>query len=181
MGFKSGRLKTGTPPRINKNSIDWNSAKKVYGDKIAIPFSYRTKNFKPENHPCHSIYTTSELKKIILSKGIFKIPKDQFSRESIQGTIYEIEALNSIAKEKMLEKLGIESLNEDQEKMLSKLCESVVCASEKENWQESIVSCVNNFTEIEKLGTLNGVFEISDAHKLELYPSAILYHSNESR
>ena len=107
--------------------------------------------------------------------------KDQFSRESIQGTIYEIEALNSIAKEKMLEKLGVESLNEDQEKMLSKLCESVVCASEKENWQESIVSCVNNFTEIEKLGTLNGVFEISDAHKLELYPSAILYHSNESR
>ena len=65
MGFKSGRLKTGTPPRINKNSIDWNSAKKVYGDKIAIPFSYRTKNFKPANHPCHSIYTTSELKKII--------------------------------------------------------------------------------------------------------------------
>ena len=105
--------------------------------------------------------------------------KDQFSRESIQGTIYEIEALNSIAKEKMLEKLGIESLNEDQEKMLSKLCESVVCASEKENWQESVISCVNNFTEIEKLGTLNGIFEISDAHKLELYPSAILYHSNE--
>ena len=65
MGFKSGRLKTGTPPRINKNSIDWNSAKKVYGDEIAIPFSYRTKNFKPANHPCHSIYTTSELKKII--------------------------------------------------------------------------------------------------------------------
>jgi len=87
--------------------------------------------------------------------------------------------LNSIAKEKMLEKLGIESLNEDQEKMLSKLCESVVCASEKENWQESVISCVNNFTEIEKLGTLNGIFEISDAHKLELYPSAILYHSNE--
>ena len=51
MGFKSGRLKTGTPPRINKNSIDWNSAKKVYGDEIAIPFSYRTKNFKPANHP----------------------------------------------------------------------------------------------------------------------------------
>lgn len=105
--------------------------------------------------------------------------KDQFSRESIQGTIYEIEALNSIAKEKMLEKLSAESLNKDQEKMLSKLCESVVCASEKENWQESVISCVNNFTEIEKLGTLNGVFEISNAHKLELYPSAILYHSNE--
>ena len=105
--------------------------------------------------------------------------KDQFSRESIQGTIYEVEALSSIAKEKMLEKLELESLSEDQEKMLSKLCESVVCASEKENWQETVVSCVNNFAVIEKLGTLDGVFEISDSHKLELYPSAILYHSNE--
>ena len=104
---------------------------------------------------------------------------DQFSRESIQGTVYQIEALNSIAKEKMLEKLGVESLNENQDKMLSKLCESVICASEKENWQEAVISCVNDFSEIEKLGTLNGVFEISDAHKLELYPSAILYHSNE--
>ena len=103
--------------------------------------------------------------------------KDQFSRESIQGTIYEVEALSSIAKEKMLEKLDSESLSEDQEKMLSKLCESVVCASEKENWQETIISCVNDFAEIERLGTLNGVFEISDAHKLEVYPSAILYHS----
>lgn len=103
--------------------------------------------------------------------------KDQFSRENIQGTIYEVEALSSIAKEKMLEKLDSESLSEDQEKMLSKLCESVVCASEKENWQETIISCVNDFAEIERLGTLNGVFEISDAHKLEVYPSAILYHS----
>ncbi len=105
--------------------------------------------------------------------------QDQFSRESIQGTIYEIEALSSIAKEKMLEKLELESLSEDQEKMLSKLCESVVCATEKENWSDQIISCVNDFTAIEKLGTLEGVFKISDAHKLELYPSAILYHSNE--
>ena len=57
--------------------------------------------------------------------------KDQFSRENIQGTIYEIEALNSIAKEKMLEKLNSESLDENQEKMISQLCESVICASKK--------------------------------------------------
>jgi len=79
----------------------------------------------------------------------------------------------------MLEKLGVESLNEDQGKMLSKLCESVVSSSEKENWQEVVISCVNDFAEIEKLGTLDGVFEVSNAHKLEFYPSAILYHSNE--
>jgi len=103
--------------------------------------------------------------------------KDQFSRESIQGTIYEIEALNSIAKEKMLEKLNIESLNENQEKMISQLCESVICASEKESWTEIVTSCVNDFSEIEKLGSLEGVLSISEAHRLEIYPSAILHHS----
>ena len=80
----------------------------------------------------------------------------------------------------MLEKLNVESLNENQEKMISQLCESVICSSEKENWTESVISCVNDFTEIEKLGTLEGVLNISEAHRLELYPSAILHHSNES-
>jgi hypothetical protein len=105
--------------------------------------------------------------------------EDRFSRESIQGTIYEVESLNSIAKEKMLEKLGAESLDENQETMLEKLCESVICSSEKENWQNTVISCVNDFSQIEKLDTLNGIFEVSESHKLEIYPSAILYHSNE--
>ena len=104
---------------------------------------------------------------------------DKFSRESIQGTIYEVESLTSIAKEKMLEKLGTESLDKNQETMLEKLCESVICSSEKENWQNTVVSCVNDFSQIEKLDTLNGIFEVSESHKLEIYPSAILYHSNE--
>ena len=105
--------------------------------------------------------------------------EDRFSRESIQGTIYEVESLNSIAKEKMLEKLGAESLDKNQETMLEKLCESVICSSEKENWQNTVISCVNDFSQIEKLDTLNGIFEVSESHKLEIYPSAILYHSNE--
>ena len=104
---------------------------------------------------------------------------DQFSRENIQATIYEIEALNSLAKEKMLEKLGAESLNEDQEKMVSKLCESIVCASNKENWTESLNSCVNDFSVIEKLGAMESILNISEAHQLEIYPSAILYHSKK--
>ena len=89
------------------------------------------------------------------------VERDQFSRESIQATIYEIEALNSIAKEKMI----------------SKLCESIVCATDKENWTESLISCVNDFNEIEKLGAMENVLAVSEAHQLEIYPSAILYHS----
>jgi len=108
--------------------------------------------------------------------------KDKFSRENIQGTIYEVEALNSLAKEKMIESLSSDKkeLSESQEKMLAKLCESVICSTKKEKWTETLISCVNDFNVIETLGTLNDILEISEKHKLEIYPSAILYHSNEA-
>ena len=63
--------------------------------------------------------------------------------------------------------------------MIAKLCESVVCGSEKENWTSVMISCVNDFSNIGKLNVLNDIYDVSDSHKLEIYPSAILYHSNE--
>ena len=65
LGFKSARLKTGTPPRLDKNTIDWEKTKVVYGDKRPLPFSYRTKNFSPPSVPCHTIQTNKKCKKII--------------------------------------------------------------------------------------------------------------------
>ena len=107
--------------------------------------------------------------------------EDQFSRANIQGTIYEIESLRNVAFTKLRDKLkvGRKGFSKEQEKMVDKLCESVVCSTEKENWSDQIISCVNDFNVIEKLGTLDGVLDVSESHKLELYPSAILYHSNE--
>jgi hypothetical protein len=107
--------------------------------------------------------------------------EDQFSRANIQETIYDIENLRNIAFAKLGDKLKVDKkgFSKDQEKMVDKLCESVVCSTEKENWSDQMISCVNDFNVIEKLGTLNGVLNVSESHKLELYPSAILYHSNE--
>ncbi len=65
LGFKSARLKTGTPPRLDKNTIDWEKTRVVYGDKRPLPFSYRTKNFSPPSVPCHTIQTNKKCKKII--------------------------------------------------------------------------------------------------------------------
>jgi hypothetical protein len=107
--------------------------------------------------------------------------EDQFSRANIQGTIYEVESLRNVAITKLKDKLkvGKKGFSKEQQKMVDKLCESVVCSTEKENWSDQIISCVNDFNIIEKLGTLDGVLDVSESHKLELYPSAILYHSNE--
>ena len=64
-GFKTGRLKTGTPPRLDSMSINWKKMDVAPGDKEAIPFSYRTTNFSPKNVPCHTVYTSKKSKEII--------------------------------------------------------------------------------------------------------------------
>jgi tRNA uridine 5-carboxymethylaminomethyl modification enzyme len=65
LGFRTGRLKTGTPPRLNKNSIDWNKTGVALGDEFPVPFSYQTHNFNPPNDPCHTLHTNKETHNII--------------------------------------------------------------------------------------------------------------------
>ena len=65
LGFKTGRLKTGTPPRLNKNSIDWNKTNTALGDEFPVPFSYQTQRFHPPNDPCHTLKTNRETHDII--------------------------------------------------------------------------------------------------------------------
>lgn len=76
MGFVSGRLKTGTPPRLRKSSIDWNVLDEQPGDADPEPFSLRTdKNLFPflPQVSCHITYTSKEVHKI-LEKGFDRSP-----------------------------------------------------------------------------------------------------------
>ena len=59
MGLEIFRLKTGTPPRIKKSSIDFSKAVIQEGMEGNLAFSYLTKTFKPlsEQLPCYLIYT----------------------------------------------------------------------------------------------------------------------------
>ena len=64
-GFLAGRLKTGTPPRLDKNSINWTKTQLTLGDDIPTPFSYQTSSFSPPNIPCHTTRTGLACKSII--------------------------------------------------------------------------------------------------------------------
>lgn len=67
-GFTIQRLKTGTPQRIDKNSIDYSKTSLEPGDSVPHTFSFdNTPLYKVENQvPCHLIYTTKETHKIIM-------------------------------------------------------------------------------------------------------------------
>lgn len=66
-GLKLGRLKTGTPPRINKRSIDYSLTEEQPGDP-GVKFSFDDENIpRLPQVSCHITYTTEETKKIILA------------------------------------------------------------------------------------------------------------------
>jgi tRNA uridine 5-carboxymethylaminomethyl modification enzyme len=66
LGFELGRLKTGTPPRLNRRSIDFSKMDLQEGD-IPVPFfSYRTpRTFHVEQLPCYVTFTTGKTKEVI--------------------------------------------------------------------------------------------------------------------
>ncbi len=56
-GFSTNRLKTGTPPRLIAQSINWKKLTPSFGDTVPTPFSYRTTVFSPPNIPCYLAQT----------------------------------------------------------------------------------------------------------------------------
>ena len=66
LGFLSGRLKTGTPPRIKKSSVNWEKGEAGFGDKDPKPLSYNTKEFKPKDEPCFAFRTNKKTHNLIL-------------------------------------------------------------------------------------------------------------------
>lgn len=65
MGLVVSRLKTGTPARLDKESIDWSKCERQDGDMPPKPFSYMTKDFNPEQLPCYITHTTLETHRIL--------------------------------------------------------------------------------------------------------------------
>lgn len=66
LGFAHGRLKTGTPPRLRRASINWAAVHPFSGDKNPRPFSFRTGGFNPPNIACHTTQTNQLTHEIIL-------------------------------------------------------------------------------------------------------------------
>ena len=64
-GFRTMRLKTGTPPRALRSSIRWSKTTEEFGDKKPAPFSHFTEKFNPINEPCHTVRTNQSSHNVI--------------------------------------------------------------------------------------------------------------------
>lgn len=85
-GLNILRLKTGTPQRIDRSTIDFSKTKREDGDKEPYTFSFDNEIYYDVNNqePCHLIYTTSETKKIIL---------DNLNKSSMYGGLNDIKGV----------------------------------------------------------------------------------------
>jgi tRNA uridine 5-carboxymethylaminomethyl modification enzyme len=66
-GFLTSRLKTGTPARIFKNSIDFTRLKKQEADTVPQPFCFENERIDTPQIDCYITYTNAETHKIILN------------------------------------------------------------------------------------------------------------------
>ena len=73
LGFESGRMKTGTPPRLDSRSIDYSVLEVQEGDTPAGRFSYLDTPTLSRQLPCHVAYTTPEVHSI-LETGFHESP-----------------------------------------------------------------------------------------------------------
>ncbi len=65
LGLQMGRLKTGTPPRLDGRSIDWPALEVQQGDEPPVPFSFLTRRITTPQIPCHITATTPATHAII--------------------------------------------------------------------------------------------------------------------
>jgi tRNA uridine 5-carboxymethylaminomethyl modification enzyme len=65
LGFEVGRLKTGTPPRLDARTIDFSKFQTQPGDPVPTPFSFRTKAITQPQTVCWITYTNAETHRLI--------------------------------------------------------------------------------------------------------------------
>lgn len=76
LGFEAGRMKTGTPPRVDGRTLDYSKMEEQPGDDNVVGFSYMPTKKPTKQRSCYITYTSEEVHKI-LQKGFEKSPMFQ--------------------------------------------------------------------------------------------------------
>jgi tRNA uridine 5-carboxymethylaminomethyl modification enzyme len=94
LGFELGRQKTGTPPRLQRSSIDWESLTPQWGDDPALPFSALSPQILPAGRfpglpqvECRETHTTAEIHALV-TKNLHRAPMYAGAMEAESGPRY---------------------------------------------------------------------------------------------
>ena len=117
LGLSLRRFKTGTPPRINRRTIDFSQMELQPGDEIAEPFSFRTEHKLSNAAVCYLTYTNGETHRII-RENLHRSPMYDGTISGV-GPRYcpSIETKNVRFAEKERHQLFIEPCGSDTEEM----------------------------------------------------------------
>ena len=80
LGLSLRRFKTGTPPRINRRSVDFSKMEVQPGDQVPVPFSFTTEVIPENQAVCYLTYTNAETHQVI---------RDNLSRSPLYSGVIE--------------------------------------------------------------------------------------------
>ncbi|SUY48546.1 tRNA uridine 5-carboxymethylaminomethyl modification enzyme MnmG [Clostridium putrefaciens] len=117
LGFDLRRFKTGTPARINKNSVDFSQTVEQKGDSIIVPFSFMSDEITRSQMSCYLTYTNEETHNVI-RENIDRSPMYNGSIEGV-GPRYCPSIEDKIMRfpDKLQHQIFIEPEGEDTEEM----------------------------------------------------------------
>ena len=104
-----------------------------------------------------------------------------YSRDGIQKTVYAAEELMKFAEAKLREEHQIKRISKQKKEFLSALCENIVTAKQRHEWEPCALECIENVEMMASLTALPEISAIAADHNLGFYPAALLYHSKNSK
>jgi hypothetical protein len=102
-----------------------------------------------------------------------------YSKANIIEATRMITDFENKAVDLFLKKFETEELPEEKKELVSKTCESIVIAKEKEDWDETLEKVLDNFDVVADLEFNNNVLDFGAKHQLDDLSAAILYHSTK--
>lgn len=103
--------------------------------------------------------------------------EDLYSRDNIQTVVYATEDLRRNIEAKVKKHFSLKRISKQKKKLVDALCENIITAHEKTEWEQAATACVENIDNMNSLMALPEVMEIATHHDLGFYPASILYHS----
>jgi len=107
------------------------------------------------------------------------VSNSSYSKKNIVEATKMLGEFELLAFREFASKFGLKRMSKQKKEMVTKVCESIVIAKEKDEWESALAEIVGDLDKITALGVHSKVLELGCQHQLDDLSSAILYHSTQ--